>query len=166
MVSDVALDNASALTDINGFQVDRPQDISLDNAARSFARGVPVQGGLANRADAAVNASLAPAFDRFLPDSYDKLPEATWDACYRHALAIQNAMDRDYDAAHPVASTLGQVTGGAASFAPIATTARGAHLVGLAGRSLTGQAARGVVAEPPLGRPTRRRAARISAALH
>ena len=149
MAADVALpsgftlDNAASLADIHGFQLDRPQDISLDNVARSVARGIPILGGLANRADAALNASLAPVFDRFLPDSYDKLPEATWDARYGHALGLQNAMDRGYDAAHPIASAAGQVAGGVASLAPLAATAPGAQLLGLAGRSLAGRVARG-----------------------
>jgi hypothetical protein len=49
------------------------------------ATGVPGVGGLANKLDVATNAALAPVVDRFLPDSFEKLPESTFGERYKQS---------------------------------------------------------------------------------
>ena len=62
-----------------------------EGIGRAFAEGVPIIGGLLNKANAATNAALAPVVDPLLPDSYDKLPEGTFGERYQHALKTQEA---------------------------------------------------------------------------
>ena len=40
------------------------------------------------------NASLAPVVDRFLPDMFEKLPEATFGERYKYALDMQNSREQ------------------------------------------------------------------------
>lgn len=85
-----------------------------EGVVRSVATGVPVVGGLANKLDAATNALLAPLLDKYLPDSYAKLPEKSFGERYSHALQLQKSMDKTFGAEHPVIDTAGQVAGGLA----------------------------------------------------
>lgn len=116
-----------------------PQDgsMSADNVVRSLGRGTLV-GSFLDEANAATNATLAPLIDPLLPDSFQKLPQATWGERYDAAKRIQNQKDAAFDAEHPAASLGLQVAGGVGSAAgalKAAPTAARAAL-GMGGRTL------------------------------
>lgn len=85
--------------------------------ARTFARGVPIVGPLANSGNAAIAATLAPVVEPWLdrdPNhdrSVDVTPGGDWLGRYQRGLAIQNAQDARFDASHPDLSHLGQGAG-------------------------------------------------------
>jgi hypothetical protein len=45
----------------------------VEGVTRAAARGVPIIGGLLNKADAATNAALAPVVDPLLPESFQSV---------------------------------------------------------------------------------------------
>jgi hypothetical protein len=114
-------------------------NLSADNAARSFATGVPIIGGALNKLDAATNATLAPILDPLLPNSFQKLPGQTWNERYQQALGIQNAKDSAFENEHPYADAGLNVAGAVGGMVPAiiaAPTAFGAGGGGLIGRTL------------------------------
>ena len=108
----------------------------IEGVGRAASRGVPILGGMLNKADAAFNAALAPVVDPLLPDSFEKLPEGSFSERYRHALDIQEGKDRSFATDHPIADTVAEIGGGIASTGAAAATATGAKLLGLTGRTL------------------------------
>lgn len=114
-----------------------------NDIVRSTARGVPIIGGLLNKADAATNATLAPLVEPFLNESADSLKQPTWAERYEKALGIQNRMDTKFDKEHPNVSTVAQVGGGVASMIPLGMTAAGARALGLTGGTLPQMMLRG-----------------------
>ena len=116
-----------------------------EGLGRAFATGVPILGGLVNKADAATNALLAPYLDRFLPDDYEKLPEGTFAERYHHALDFEEGKDRGFEAEHPKTAAGAEIGGGIASTLATAGTATGAKLLGLTAKTLPGMMARGAV---------------------
>jgi hypothetical protein len=120
--------------------------ISLNDAARAVATGVPIIGGLLNKMDAATNAALAPIFNPLF--SYDdQLHGDTFADRYRNALAIQNGMDARFATEHPTAN-LGLNAGGAVlGTLPAAAAAPAAFGVGEFGipSLLTGAATGGAI---------------------
>lgn len=122
--------------------VAKDQPITTSNVVRSAASGVPVAGGLLNKLEAATNATLAPALNRFF-EPKDQLTEPNWADRYQHSLADQNNMDQAFEQQHPIVDTAAKIAGGTAAFAPIASTAIGARALGLAGDSLPAQIAAG-----------------------
>ncbi len=105
-------------------------DLTTNNAVRSVATGVPIVGGLLNRMDAAFNATLAPAVDPLLPDSFQKLPEDSWSDRYQHALNIQNGQDQAFHQEHPYVDTVLNVVGGVAGTVPAMMAAPGLFGIG------------------------------------
>lgn len=79
-------------------------DIGVNAAVRAAATGVPVIGGLLNKADAATNALLAPALNRFFAPQ-DQLQGNTFAERYKNALAVQEGMDTRFAQEHPIANT-------------------------------------------------------------
>ncbi|KAA0698545.1 hypothetical protein DTW90_12115 [Neorhizobium sp. P12A] len=108
--------------------------LSADNATRAVATGVPIIGGLLNKLDAATNATLAPAVDPVLPDSFQKLPEQNWNDRYQHALDIQQGKDEAFHQEHPYVDTGLQVAGGVAATAPVMAAAPGLFGLGQGSR--------------------------------
>jgi hypothetical protein len=98
--------------------------VSVDNVGRSFATGVPIIGGLLNKADAATNAALAPALNSFF-DEKDQLPEPTFGERYAHSLRDQEGTDAKFQQQHPVIDTTAKLAGGVASMAPVVAAAPG-----------------------------------------
>ncbi len=114
-------------------------DLTANNAVRSVATGVPIVGGLLNKMDAAFNATLAPAVDPILPDSFQKLPEENWSDRYQHALNIQNGQDQAFHQEHPYIDTGLNVVGGVAGTVPAMMAAPAAFGIGsrpILGRSV------------------------------
>jgi hypothetical protein len=122
------------------------QDLSPNNVVRSVATGVPVLGGIGNNVNAAVNATLAPAVEPFLPDSYNSTkinsPNSSWSDRYNNSLAMQNGMDSGYGDAHPYASTAGQLAGSVgATIAGAGMLPPGSVAPGLGGKIIQGASA-------------------------
>ncbi|MFT8419210.1 MAG: hypothetical protein ABF636_10350 [Acetobacter sp.] len=114
-----------------------------EGTGRAFVTGVPVVGGLLNRADAATNATLAPVLNGLF--SPDQQLQGDWSQRYQQALAAQNGVDQQFAQRHPVLNTGAQIAGGIASTVPLASIAipsrlaqasgllAGAGRIGLAG---------------------------------
>lgn len=106
-----------------------PQDGPLawaNGLSRSFAEGVPVAGGLLNRGNAAIAATVAPAVEPLLDriPGYDSSQDLTrsggWGGRYARALAMQNGEDAGFKAKHPVAATAAGVAGNIAGSVALA----------------------------------------------
>jgi hypothetical protein len=98
--------------------------VSVNNVGRSFATGVPIIGGLLNKADAATNAVLAPALNSLF-DEKDQLPESTFGERYEHALRDQEGSDAKFASQHPYIDTGAKIAGGVAAMAPVVAAAPG-----------------------------------------
>jgi hypothetical protein len=107
----------------------------VEGVARAAARGVPVVGGLLNKANAATNAALAPVLNPLF-DEKNQLPEGSFGERYAHSLRDQEGMDKSFHEAHPVADTVAEIGGGIAATGGAAATATGARLLGLTGNTL------------------------------
>ncbi|EJN10471.1 hypothetical protein PMI42_06247 [Bradyrhizobium sp. YR681] len=121
----------------------KPAPGMIEGVTRAAARGIPIVGGMLNKANAATNAALAPVIDPLLPDSMEKLPEKSFGERYQHALDIQEGKDKGFAQEHPVADTAAEIAGGVASTGVAAATATGAKLLGLTGRTMPQLMARG-----------------------
>lgn len=113
-----------------------------NNLIRQAGTGVPVIGGLLNKADAATNAAIAPAVNPLLPDSW-KLPGATFGERYQNSLAMQNGQDQQFQSDHPVLSTGAQIAGGIGAFGGLASAVPAAGTAlgmsgGIGARTLAG----------------------------
>lgn len=125
-------------------QPDAPQTDApgiVEGVGRAVATGIPILGGLANKLDAATNATLAPALNGLFGDK-DQL-HGDWSDRYRQALAVQNGADQGFAAAHPVLNTGGQIAGGLAAGAALPVAGAGAGLLARAGASAAQNAALG-----------------------
>lgn len=88
--------------------------LHADNlGARSIATGVPIIGGLLNRADAGVDALASYALNPLF--SKDQQLQGSIGDRYQQALAVQNGMDQQFHAAHPYIDTAGNIAGGLAA---------------------------------------------------
>lgn len=119
-----------------------PAPVTANALARSAATGVPVIGGLLNKADAATNALLAPVVEPFMTKSADSINDAPGEtipqrfrARYQKSLDIQNKGDAGFAAAHPYIDTAAELAGGAASLGGVAAAVPGAaSALGMTGR--------------------------------
>lgn len=116
----------------------------VEGIGRAFSRGVPVLGGLLNKADAATNAALAPVLNPLF-DQKDQLAEQTFGERYAHSLRDQEGKDKSFSEAHPIADAVAEIGGGVAATGAAAATATGASLLGLTGRTLPQMITRGGV---------------------
>lgn len=124
--------------------------VSVNNVVRQAATGVPIIGGLLNKADAATDAALAPLLNPlFAPQN--RLVGDTFADRYRNALAIQNGQDQAFEQTHPVIATGAQLAGGMAALAPVAATATGARALGVAGDTLAQRALTGMASGAAIG---------------
>jgi hypothetical protein len=123
---------------------------------RSFAEGVPILGGLVNKAEAATEAAAAPYVEPFLDTIGVKQPgerinAPTFGERYNKALNIQEGMDESFAKAHPVAETAAEIAGGVASTGALATTGLGAKALGLTAKTLPGMIGTGAVSGGVIG---------------
>lgn len=101
----------------------KPADpVSVNNVGRSFSTGVPIVGGLLNKADAATNAALAPALNSFF-DEKDQLNEPTFGERYAHSLRDQEGTDAKFASQHPITDTAAKLAGGVAAMVPAVAAA-------------------------------------------
>ena len=111
------------------------QDIGVGNIAREFAEGVPIIGGLLNKANAATYAAAAPIF----PGDTTVSHAENFGQRYQENLERENKRDTDFEEQHPIAATTAGVVGGVASTLPLAATATGAKMLGLGGQTFGSQ---------------------------
>lgn len=91
--------------------------VTANDIGRSFASGVPIIGGLLNKADAATNAALAPLLNpMFAPDN--RLDGDSFNERYAKSLAMQNTGDAKFADQHPIIDTGAKLAGGAAAMVP------------------------------------------------
>lgn len=123
--------------------------ITTNSLVREAATGVPIVGGLLNKAEAATNAGLSYLLNPLF-DEKDQLTGSLGER-YSKSLAEQNATDEAFEQQHPVASTAAQVVGGTAATLPFAgvggalpagVTRAGQTALGMGGRTLLGQMGR------------------------
>jgi hypothetical protein len=89
---------------------------TLTDVARSAATGVPIIGGLLNKANAATNAALAPVVEPFLEKGPDTLDQPTFGERYEKSLGLQNKRDAKFAKEHPVVDTAAKIAGGVGAF--------------------------------------------------
>lgn len=126
---------AHSMGAVHSAQPDTAPSIA-EGASRAFATGVPVIGGLLNRADAATNATLAPVLNGLF--SPDQQLQGDWSQRYQQALAAQNGADQQFAQAHPVLNTGAQIAGGIAATAPLASIAIPSRLAQASGALAAG----------------------------
>lgn len=97
-----------------------------EGIGRAAATGVPVIGGLLNKADAATDAALSYGLNGLF--SPDQQLHGSFGDRYHQALAAQNGADQQFAQQHPVLNTGAQIAGGIASTAPLASIAIPARL--------------------------------------
>ena len=119
---------------------------TVNNVVRSAATGVPIIGGLLNKADAATNAGLSYALNPLFDDK-DQLTGSIGDR-YAKSLAMQQGADQQFSAQHPIVDTSAKVAGSVASMIPAMAAAPAAF--GLTG-GLAGRIAAGVGSNAALG---------------
>ena len=115
-----------------------------EGMGRAAARGVPIIGGLLNKADAATNAALAPVLNPLFSKE-DQLSEPTFKERYQHSLRDQEAKDKAFAESHPIADAVAEIAGGVGSTGAAAATQTGAKLLGLTGKTLPQLMTRGAV---------------------
>jgi hypothetical protein len=85
----------------------------IEGAVRSAATGVPVVGGLLNKADAATNAALSYALNPLFNEK-DQLKGSIGER-YDQALRTQQGLDQGFHEEHPIVDTAANLAGGAAA---------------------------------------------------
>lgn len=92
--------------------------LGVEDVVRSTASGVPIIGGLLNKANAATNAALAPVIEPFLDKGPDTLDQPTFGERYQKSLDLQNKRDERVAEEHPITDTVAKVAGGVGSMIP------------------------------------------------
>src|SRR5258708_6748211 len=126
--------------------------ITTNNVVRSAASGVPMIGGVLNRANAATNAALAPILNPLF-DKKDQLSEPTFGERYAHSLRDQEGMDKNFEAAHPIVDTAAKLAGGVGSGVALLKAAPvvGSRVLGLTGKTLPLQIRNGALSGAAIG---------------
>ena len=120
-----APDEAAALSAFHSLIGSGPAEpISANSLGRSAASGVPIIGGLLNKADAATNAALAPVLNPLF-DEKDQLQGDSFGERYSKSLAMQDSADAKFAEQHPIADTGAKLAGGAAAMVPMVAAAPG-----------------------------------------
>lgn len=107
-------------------------EMSASNVGRSVARGVPIIGGLLNKANAATNAALDPLIPDAVVNAFGgkRIPGETFGERYENELKNQNETDEEFKRQHPVVATGGELVGGVAGMIPMVMAAPAAFGVG------------------------------------
>ena len=136
----------------DGFRMEgQPESPSMASGlGRAAATGVPILGGLLNKADAATNAFLAPYANWAFPEN-DQLKGDTFGERYRNSLKTQEGMDAGFAREHPYLDTGAEIAGGIAATGGAAMTSIGAKALGLTAKSLPGMVGEGIVSGSIVG---------------
>jgi len=122
-------------------------DMSVGNAVRATARGVPVVGGFLDEMNAATNAALDPLVPTAVAEALglEKIPGETFSERYENELTRQRGRDQAFDEENPITSTALQIGGGVGAGGALlkAAPAAARAVLGLGGASLPGKVAAG-----------------------
>jgi hypothetical protein len=121
--------------------------VTTNDVGRSFASGVPIIGGLLDKADAATNAALAPILNPLF-DPKDQLSEPTFGERYAHSLRDQEGADAKFEAQHPIVDKGAKLAGGMAAMVPAMAAAPA--MLGVTG-SLGARALAGGISNAAIG---------------
>lgn len=116
-----------------------PSALNPDSIVRQVAKGVPIIGELANKANAATYAALSP----IVPGDTTVSQAPNFGERYSENLKRQHGQDEKFEKAHPVVSTVANLTGGGGSLAAAAGPLGASEILGLTGSSLPRMAAAG-----------------------
>ncbi len=126
-----------------------PDPVGINDVVRSTATGVPIVGGLLNKANAATNAALAPIVEPFLTPSGQDISRngETYGERYSKSLAMQQGMDTKFATEHPYVDTGAKLAGGVAAMVPAVAAAPALFGAagGLGARTLMGGASNAVL---------------------
>lgn len=139
-----AADQGTALDGARQWYSQNKKDsgISVDNVARQVAKGVPIVGELANKANAATYAALGPLF----PTDNTVSQAPTFGERYSENIDRQHKQDRAFEDEHPIVSTAANIAGGVGSLGGVMARApAAAEMLGMTGSSLPKMAAKGAV---------------------
>lgn len=132
-------------------KIDTTQEMG-EGIARHVAKGVPILGGLANKAEAATEAALAPVVEPMLPEGVgQRINAPTFKERYDKALAIQQGMDTGFEESHPFVSGAAELAGGVGAFGGAARIPAAAKAMGLTAPTLPGMIAGGIASGAPIG---------------
>ncbi len=134
-------------THLGPTKVDAPSMAS--GIGRGIATGVPIIGGLLNKADAATNAALAPVLNPMFSEK-DQL-KGDFSQRYQQSLKTQEGMDKSFHQEHPNIDTAANIAGGVGAFGAAAGTSLGAQALGLAAKSVPGMMTTGAVSGAGIG---------------
>lgn len=119
---------------------DPPSALNPDSIVRQVAKGVPILGELANKANAATYAAVSP----LVPGDTTVSQAPSFGERYSENIARQHGQDTKFEKANPVTSTAANVAGGIGSLGGVAMRVPGAaEALGLTGASLPRMAAMG-----------------------
>lgn len=120
-----------------------------EGLGNSFVKGMPIIGGIASKANAAIDAGLAPYVD---PASDDfKLTGKTFHERYNQALDIRKKREEKFSESHPIADMAGEIAGGIAATGAVGATEAGAGVLGLTGKTLPQLMGRGAISGGVIG---------------
>lgn len=94
------------------------EPVGATDVVRAAATGIPIAGGVANKANAVINAALAPVVEPFLTKGAETLDQPTFGERYDKSLELQNARDKKFATEHPVIDTTAKIAGGVGSMIP------------------------------------------------
>jgi hypothetical protein len=140
-------DQQATVDDIASSLSQRSDPVTSNDVVRSAATGVPILGGLLNKADAATNAFAAPLLNPLF-DPKDQLQGDTFSDRYAKSLAMQEGQDARFAQQHPVVDTAAKIAGGTAAMVPAVAAAPG--LFGVTG-GLGSMIGRGAISNAVLG---------------
>lgn len=121
-------------------------EMGIDNSVRQVGKGVPVIGGLLDKANAATYAAVSPLF----PSDSTVSQAPSWSERYSENLGREKAKDTAFEKQNPKTATALNVTGAVAGTLPLAATRIGAAGLGLVG-SLPTRMALGTIGSGALG---------------
>jgi hypothetical protein len=119
----------NALAQKHGADPEMVRGLVNSQAATEGVKGIPILGGLTDKAGAGISALAAPLTGAGVPGS--SLGER-----YGKNLALEQEIAADFEREHPNVAMAANVAGGLTATAPLAATGAGARLLGLTAKTL------------------------------
>lgn len=134
----------NALAQKHGADPEVIRGLVNSQAGTEGVKGIPILGGLTDKAGAGISALAAPLTGAGVPG-------ATIGDRYTKNLALEKEIASDFEAAHPNVATAANLVGGLASTGAAAGTALGARALGLTAQTLPGQIGAGIASGGVIG---------------
>lgn len=128
----------NALAQKHGAQPDVIRGLVESQAGTEGVKGIPVLGGLTDKAGAGISALAAPLTGAGVPG-------ASIGERYGKNLALEKEIAADFEREHPNVAMAANLAGGVAATAPAAATGMGAKLLGLTAKTLPTQIGAGAL---------------------